>query len=56
MKVGRTMKFWFDGGLEDGKSRVLKVEEYTGLYKNYFKKVLRVTAKHTSKGWVEIAV
>jgi len=40
----------------DGMSTVLEIFPYTGLYKEHFSHVLRLTAPKTMKGWAELPV
>lgn len=54
-KVGDTYPTWFSGNKE-GLSTILEIKPYTGLYKEAFSKVLKLTAPNTKKNWLEMAV
>jgi hypothetical protein len=49
-KVGSKIPYWF---APEG-AEVLKVMPYTGRYKEWFSRILRLKA-NTHRGWVEVA-
>lgn len=54
-KVGDKVLTWFSDN-PDGKSTVLEVTPYTGLYTDMYTHVLKLTAPRTSRGWMEMPV
>lgn len=55
-KIPESWPCFWPGDLPDGKSSVLAVFTYPGVYPEYFTHVLRVRAIRTNRGWLEIAV
>jgi hypothetical protein len=53
--VGDKMRTWFSNQ-EDGNSTVLAVREYDGLYSQWFKWIVTLTAPRTRAGKIEMAV
>ena len=49
VKVGDEVDIWHKGGT------VMEIFPYTGLYKQWYNCVLRLTAPNTDRGWMELA-
>ena len=56
LKVGDTIRFWFNGGGINGESTVMEVLPYRGNYKDIFSHEIKITAANTRKGFMVIPV
>ena len=57
LKVGSLYPvWWYTGDKNPNMATVIAVLSYTGIYKQYFNAVLRLTAPNTRRGWTEMAV
>lgn len=55
MKPGDKLQVWWFTNTPGNMATVLAVLPYTGLYKQWFNCVLRLSAPRTNKGWLEMA-
>mgnify|MGYP000985175695 CR=1 FL=1 len=51
-REGQKIKSWVSGD-PSGMSTILFVRKYTGAYPQYFKWIVRLSAKNTVAGWIE---
>lgn len=54
-KIGSKMETWWSSRLPGGKTTVLKVEKYTGLFPQWYTWVVRLSSD-TPRGWTEMAI
>ncbi len=55
LKVGDEIETWFSGRMS-GKSTVLEIKPYTGLYKQFYTHDVRATALNTHAGSIWISI
>ena len=55
LTVGDTYPTWFSDR-EDGLSTIMEIRPYTGVYKQWFTHILRLSAPRTKRGWLEMTV
>lgn len=58
IKVGDVYPVWWCCGYDNtiNLAKVISIEKYTGIYKESFTHVLRLSATNTIRGWMEMSV
>lgn len=55
IKVGDEIETWFSGN-KSGKSKVLEIQPYTGLFNKYFTHTIKLSAENTSRGYLLMSI